>query len=82
MKFGVEILMMLEGVKSTFHDNRIRTDLAEATGRTTTTVRTKTSTARCIFHGKSMETIVNGTDLMTLGDGTVITFIGIDHKLF
>jgi thioredoxin reductase (NADPH) len=29
VKFGVEILMMREGVKSTFHDNRIRTDLAE-----------------------------------------------------
>jgi hypothetical protein len=29
-----------------------------------------------------METIVNGNDLMALGDGTVITFIGIDHKLF
>ena len=29
VKFGVEILMMREGVKSTFHDNRIWTDLAD-----------------------------------------------------
>jgi autotransporter passenger strand-loop-strand repeat protein len=28
------------------------------------------------------ETITNGNDLMTLSDGTVIAFIGIDHKLF
>src|ERR1700686_2984447 len=28
-KFGVEILMMQEGVKSTFHDDRIWTDLAD-----------------------------------------------------
>ena len=29
VKFGVEILMMQEGVKSTFHDDRIWTDLAD-----------------------------------------------------
>jgi len=29
VKFGVEILMMREGVKSTFHDDRIWTDLAD-----------------------------------------------------
>ena len=29
VKFGVEILMMQEGIKSTFHDNRIWTDLAD-----------------------------------------------------
>lgn len=29
VKFGVEILMMQEGVKSEFHDNRIWTDLAD-----------------------------------------------------
>src|ERR1700693_6058892 len=29
VKFGVELLMMREGVKSTFHDNRIWTDLAD-----------------------------------------------------
>jgi thioredoxin reductase (NADPH) len=29
VKFGVELLMMQEGVKSTFHDNRIWTDLAD-----------------------------------------------------
>jgi thioredoxin reductase (NADPH) len=28
VKFGVELLMMREGVKSTFHDDRIWTDLA------------------------------------------------------
>ena len=29
VKFGVELLMMQEGVKSTFHDDRIWTDLAD-----------------------------------------------------
>ena len=29
VKFGVELLMMREGVKSTFHDDRIWTDLAD-----------------------------------------------------
>lgn len=29
-----------------------------------------------------METIVNGNDVMTLSDGTSITFMGIDHKIF
>src|SRR5271169_5185875 len=29
VKFGVELLMMREGVKSTFHDQRIWTDLAD-----------------------------------------------------
>jgi hypothetical protein len=28
------------------------------------------------------ETIVSGNDVMTLSDGTQITFIGIDHKIF
>ena len=28
------------------------------------------------------ETVVNGNDVMTLGDGTTITFEGVDHKLF
>ncbi len=28
------------------------------------------------------ETVMDGNDVMTLTDGTVITFIGIDHKLF
>jgi Ca2+-binding RTX toxin-like protein len=29
-----------------------------------------------------METIVGGNDVMTLSDGTEITFIGIDYKIF
>jgi thioredoxin reductase (NADPH) len=29
VKFGVELVMMQEGVKSTFHDDRIWTDLAD-----------------------------------------------------
>lgn len=28
------------------------------------------------------ETVMDGNDVMALTDGTVITFIGIDHKLF
>jgi Ca2+-binding RTX toxin-like protein len=28
------------------------------------------------------ETLVGGNDVMTLSDGTQITFIGIDHKIF
>ncbi len=28
------------------------------------------------------ETIVSGDDVMTLSDGTQITFTGIDHKIF
>ncbi|HEX3983511.1 MAG TPA: hypothetical protein VHX12_07450, partial [Acidisoma sp.] len=28
------------------------------------------------------ETVMDGNDVMTLTDGTVVTFIGIDHKLF
>jgi hypothetical protein len=29
-----------------------------------------------------IETVAGGNDVMTLNDGTAITFIGIDHKIF